>query len=573
MQRLQARRLSALDHAAVVALEHRIYPPGTQEHPELIAARLQFEDERYSSLNLGLFDGEALVGYVLAHLDDGAEFPDASIGDNVYVADMAILPEHRRHLVRLISALLRECRHEYPGLPIAGHAIGTTGGMWRRHQVLLRRLGFVLSRQIDNVSMPGGYQASLLVWTPTSEAASPARARGRATAVQTRSGRRLDVRVVSDEDGLRALATAWRNLEPGVPGLTVFQTFAYQAAWVRAFGLAQEIFVLCIQEGPEIVGIAPFQVSPVHIYGKVHRQLSFLGAPWEVDRPRFLFARDPEECARAAARTLLAHRDRWDLAWFHEQDATDPALRAFCNELQAHSVLHGRAPGSHCPYLTLRGGWQPFLATKSQKFRKNLRSSKRKLEALGPLEYATCAGEADRLHALLAEYESLERRSWKAKGGVGVTQSVEHLRFYHHLIDAFGADGRFVLRTLRVGGQLVAATFGLVHDRRYYSLHIAHDAAYAAHSPGTLLEALELEECFDSGIEEYEFLGGFLKNKVRWTDQMRDTVFVHLYQRRPRLIAGYAFYFHLKPRLKRALDRLGLRWPGQARTDRVEAPP
>ena len=571
MQRLQVRRLSALDHAAVVAVEHRIYPPETQEHPELIAARLRFEDERYSSLNLGLFDGEALVGYALAHLDDGTEFADASIGDNVYVADIAVLPEHRRHLARLISALSRECRLEYPGLPLVGHAIGTTGAMWRRHEALLRRLGFVLSRQIDDVPMPGGYQASLLVWTPATEPAHPWRPRPQTTQVQTPSGRRLEVRVVSDEDGLRALEKAWRSLEPAVPGLTVFQTFAYQTAWVRAFGLAQELLVLCIQEGPEIVGIAPFQVSPVHIYGKMHRQLSFLGAPWEVDRPRFLFVREPEECARAAARTLLAHRDRWDLAWFHEQDAADPALRAFCDELQAHGVLHGRAPGSHCPYLTMRGGWQKFLATKSQKFRKNLRSSRRKLGALGPLEYASFAGEADRLHALLAEYESLERRSWKAKGGVGVTQSVEHLRFYHHLIDAIGAEGRFVLRTLRVGGQLVAATFGLVHDRRYYSLHIAHDAAYAAHSPGTLLEAMELEECFDAGIEEYEFLGGFLKNKVRWTDQMRDTVFVHLYQRRPRLLAGYAYYFIAKPRLKRILGWLGLRRLVKTRTDRIDA--
>ena len=560
-----------LDHAAVVALERRLYAPEVQEHAEVIAARLRFEDEHYSSLNLGLFDNDTLVGYVLAYLDDGREFPDAGIGDNLYIADMAILPNYRHQLVRLLTALTRETRLEYPGLPLVAHAIGTTGDMWSRHAALFRRLGLVISRRIDHVAMASGRDASLMVWSPAKTAHPATRPRAPVATLQTRTGRRLEVRIVNDEDGLRALEAAWRNLEPAVPGLTVFQTFPYQAAWVRAFGLDQELLVLCIHDGPEVIGIAPFQVSTVHIHGGLHRQLSFLGAPWEVDRPRFLFARDPDDCARAAARALLARRDHWDFVWFHEQDAADPALKAFCDELAAQGLLHGRAPGSHCPHLTLRGDWQAFLATKSAKFRKNLRASRRKLEALGRFEYVSCAGDTDRLHDLFGEYEDLEARSWKARGGIGVTQSVEHLRFYHQLIDTFGGQGRFVVRGLRVDGRLVAATFGLIHGRCYYSLHIAHDAAHATSSPGTLLEALELEECFGAGLEEYEFLGGFLKNKVRWTDQMRDTVFVHLYQRRPRLLAGYAYYFIAKPRLKRILGWLGLRRLVKTRTDRIDA--
>ena len=133
-----------------------------------------------------------------------------------------------------------------------------------------------------------------------------------------------------------------------------------------------------------------------------------------------------------------------------------------------------------------------------------------------------------------------------------------------------GPTGQFVLRSLHVGDRLVAATFGLVHERTFYSLHIAYDAAYAKCSPGTLLESMELEECFGADLDEYDFLGGFLKNKVRWTSRMRDTVVVHLYQRRPRLVAAYAYYFIVKPPLKRLLSRVGLRWPGRPRTDRLE---
>jgi len=62
-----------MDRAAVVAVERRVYSREYQEPQHLIEARLRYEDDHYGSLNLGLFAGDELVGYVLAHLDDGAE--------------------------------------------------------------------------------------------------------------------------------------------------------------------------------------------------------------------------------------------------------------------------------------------------------------------------------------------------------------------------------------------------------------------------------------------------------------------------------------------------------------------
>ena len=92
MPHVQVARLSEQHLAAVVALEREVYPPENQETESLIAARLRFEDDHYSSLNLGLFQDDRLVGYILAHLDDGTEFPGHAIGDNVYVADIAVRP-------------------------------------------------------------------------------------------------------------------------------------------------------------------------------------------------------------------------------------------------------------------------------------------------------------------------------------------------------------------------------------------------------------------------------------------------------------------------------------------------
>lgn len=266
--------------------------------------------------------------------------------------------------------------------------------------------------------------------------------------------------------------------------------------------------------------------------------------------------RDPTDCAEAVAQALLARSAAWDLVWFHEQTAGDPALEAFCAALASRGLLHGRIRSSICPYLRLDGSWQQLLASKSQKFRKNLKAARRKLEAAGALEYESCTGDELRLLALLDEYEQLESRSWKLQARIGVSGSVEHLRFYRNLCNTFGRSRQFVFRCLRLDRRMIAATFGLVHQRRYYSLHITNDAAYAKCSPGTYLESLELEECFGADLDEYDFLGGFLKNKLRWATGIRETVAVHLYQRQPRLRLAYSYFFVIKPPLKRLLTKL-----------------
>jgi CelD/BcsL family acetyltransferase involved in cellulose biosynthesis len=84
----------------------------------------------------------------------------------------------------------------------------------------------------------------------------------------------------------------------------------------------------------------------------------------------------------------------------------------------------------------------------------------------------------------------------------------------------------------------------------FYSLQIAHDAEFSRSSPGTYLEALEMEQCFGGGLREYEFLGGFLNNKSRWTSTFRFTTQLHVFRRTPFFRALHAVVFGLKPRIK-----------------------
>jgi hypothetical protein len=326
--------------------------------------------------------------------------------------------------------------------------------------------------------------------------------------------------------------------------------------------MSRQLFVVCIYDKGALIGIAPFMISRCKVYWKNFREVNFIGTRWEVDRPGFLFTGSSEECGEVAAKVLIAYRRRWDLMKFHEQDTDNPALAAFLDELGRQGILLGTTIDSVCPHLKLQGTWADFLAGKSQKFRKNLKAARRKLERAGRLEYGRFSGDSGRLHGLLKEYETLELSSRKAKAGVRVVSNPEYFHFYRDIVEKFSDRGQFIFRSLRLDGRLIAATFGLEFQRVYYSLQISHDDAFSQFSPGSLLESIELEECFAADLNEYDFLGGFLNNKRRWTTTARKTKQVYGYRPLFNFRLIYLVYFQVKPTLKNWLGRVGVGFHG-----------
>lgn len=356
---------------------------------------------------------------------------------------------------------------------------------------------------------------------------------------------------------------AWRRLEPEwdslleqTPEHTIFQRFAYLQVWWRHFGLFRALYILVIRHANEITGIAPLQISPVKVLHRYYRELGFIGSRWEVDRPVFLFPTQPQTCCEVMMRFLIGQRDDWDLCDLYEQMPNSALINQLQSSVRDGGYLLGMTADSLCPYLRLDGSWRQFLATKSQKFRKNLKAARRGLERIGKLTYIS--HQAGDMTFQLERYALLENRSWKVGKKVGCNRSAYYFSFYRDLASILGCTDTFQVRFLMLDQEPIASTFGLLPSRHYYSLQIVHNPAYSRYSPGTLLEALELEECFDYGYREYDFLGGFLNNKVRWTNTARRTVHLYAFRHTPRLWLFHFTYFVAKPWFKWHLRRWGI---------------
>ena len=505
------------------------------------------------NLSFGVFDDSRLVGYLLCYGFEPTAFPDEE-GDALYVEDIAILPEFRRLLPSLFKRLSTEAKRHFPEAALEAHAVESIFRIWHKHPSFFARAGFPVVRHMDSGQVIGDEVRYVVRCESVSGAEAPLRTLSALLATlpghtMELEGQRYTLHMMREESDWPGLEARWDELLLATPEHTVFQSYAYQRLWWRHFGGDGELFIVLIVQNGTVQGIAPLQIRTKSYFGRYCRQLSFIGSRWEVDRPTFLFPTGRSALIRVLAGFLAQRSARWDTCELHEQRTDSEGLHCLEHAFRGLGYVVGRSRDSNCPYLELRGSWTDFLAGKSQNFRKNLKTAGRKLGEAGDLQYRVYDSPADALEQL-ETYRDIEARSWKAGELVGVSRDNDYFAFYRELAEVFGRKRAFSVRLLTVNGKAIAGTFGLAHDGVYYSLQIAHDREFSRCSPGTYLEALEMEECFRHGYREYEFLGGFLNNKSRWTSTSRYTTQLHIYQPTPFFRALYVLLFRIKPLVK-----------------------
>lgn len=542
------RELMPADASAVASIESMFHDRSLADGAEAHEGYLSEALDHAVNLSFGAFKDGRLVGYLLCYGFEPTAFANEE-GRALYVEDVAVLPTFRFVLPGLIRRFLSDVNRSFPQEPIEAHTVTRGFDLVKKHARLLSRFGLSMQRFEKTGEVLSGQERYLLRWRQSSQQPKLDQLLDSLPVHSVEhEGSAYEIKVVRRAADWPALAEVWDTLLRATPDHTVFQSYAYQRLWWDHFAGDSELFIVLIVRNGAVLGIAPLRIEPVS-YGRQCRQLCFIGTRWEVDRPAFLFPGGDLTLAQVLVTFLARRTARWDLCDFHEQTTGSPLLRCLEDTFRAAGFLVSLARDSDCPYLPLQGTWQQFLAGKSQKFRKNLKSSDRKLRQLGDWQYRTYDAAPEVLEQLEV-YRAIEARSWKNDAGVGVSRSDEYFAFYRELAEIFAQRHAFVVRMMTVDGRALAGTFGIVFEGVYYSLQIAHDREANRYSPGTYLEALEIQECFDRGYREYEFLGGFLNNKSRWTTTHRQTTQLRVFRRSPFFVGLYLVSCRLKPWVK-----------------------
>lgn len=227
--------------------------------------------------------------------------------------------------------------------------------------------------------------------------------------------------------------------------------------------------------------------------------------------------------------------------------ADEPALVTWMNAARAGGLTPCRFNHFGNWYERVDGrSWEEYLAARPSQLRETVRRKLRRTESDPDCSFEVVTG-GDRLEPAVEAFERVYRQSWK--------QAEPFPYFSAALIRETAACGLLRLGLLRIGERTVAAQLWVVQTERAIVLKLAHDEAWKAASPGTVLTSLMVRRLIEEErVPEIDFGRGDDAYKRGWAQHRRQRVGVVLAN--PRHPRGITFLArHAIGRAKAALRR------------------
>jgi len=357
------------------------------------------------------------------------------------------------------------------------------------------------------------------------------------------------VEVVHEYDTFLALEAEWNDAVERAQVPHPFLRHEWIRTWWDAFGADKHLHIIVVREEGRITGIAPLMRESVTMYGLPVRRLAPL-ANDHTPRIEFIIAGDAGETYRAIANSLREEMERWDVLQLTQLPKTSKTMTAMLQFAAAHGLPIGTWKSSDSPYLELEGTWESYWASRSAKFRSNIRNRLTRLQHIGEprLEVLT---DKTAIAAALTDAWRLEVSGWKDQEGTSITANAAVQRFYTLLVDRAADHGWLRLHFLAVGDRRIAVSYSAMYDGRLFLIKTGHDRQYHTCSPFKLLTYLAAQDSFARGLREIDFLGDTESWKQEWTPASRahEWLFVFSHSRRARLL--HSVKFQMAPEIRK----------------------
>lgn len=331
----------------------------------------------------------------------------------------------------------------------------------------------------------------------------------------------IHVEEINEIEELGRFRAAWESLFADTPGASFFHSLAWLETYWEHFGAGQKLRALIVLSSGQPVGIMPLVVcvEPTRL-GRL-RVLTYPLGGWGCSYGPI----GPEPAATLSAG--LAHLRRtprdWDileLRWVDpagvDRGQTERAMRA--SGFQTYSTIWEQAA-----VVDLSGSWDDYLASRTSKWRNNLRRAERRLAAQGRIDHVRYRprgqkhGEEDPRWDLYNLCETVARRSWQNFATNGTTLSHRSVRqFLRHVHVAATKAGAVDLNLLLLDRKPLAFAYNYHCRGEVFGLREGYDANLSREGAGTVLTARSIEDSFRRGDRLLNLGAGYLDGKRRF---------------------------------------------------------
>jgi CelD/BcsL family acetyltransferase involved in cellulose biosynthesis len=328
----------------------------------------------------------------------------------------------------------------------------------------------------------------------------------------------IEIREIDSLDYFGSAEGDWRRLLRKSGEDDVFLTPEWHQAWWETMGEGREPLFLEASSGGEVVGIAPLMIST---RGRVKRwrKLEF-AATGPSDRLGIL-ANNGDQAVHLAFWDFILKRGAWDVLELRDMNQDGPTELA-----SRKAFANGERNGEVCPFLPLKGDYARYLAGLAKPIRHNIFRYSRRLEQLGA-EFRVATTTSDTKHALL-DLVRINSERWKDTGTGAFFDPGMH-RFLEKVIDRFSGKDTVVFHGIWIKELPIAVVMGFFYRNRHLYYIPGFNPQYSEYSPGSVIHAKIIEDCFARGLTEVDFLRGGESHKYRFNAQERRNVHVRAF--------------------------------------------
>jgi CelD/BcsL family acetyltransferase involved in cellulose biosynthesis len=328
---------------------------------------------------------------------------------------------------------------------------------------------------------------------------------------------RLATDIQTGEAAFSALQREWNDLLAKSSTDTIFMTWEWQKNWWEWFGHDEQLYVLTVRDGVELLGLAPLY-APRN--DPARKTLRLVGGVELSDYLDLLVASGAREKAtyQALWSCLTGEcAEEWDLLDLHNVPASSPSLevlRALAEDSGDFEVAV--AVEEICPLIRLPSTWDEYLSSLPKKDRHELRRKLRKAnrEAVIDWYYASdrTALQSEMEDFIALHVESADpKRAFMDEGRQGFFQSIA--RATH---DA----GWLRLAFLLINNLKASAMLCFQYGSAFQVYNSGYDPGLRPDlSSGILLLSYCIRDSIEQGLQSFDFLRGEEEYKYRFGAQ------------------------------------------------------
>jgi CelD/BcsL family acetyltransferase involved in cellulose biosynthesis len=330
---------------------------------------------------------------------------------------------------------------------------------------------------------------------------------------------------VREADDFQSFRGKWNSLlKNNLLGDNVFLTWEWLFTWWEHFGKGRKPLVLFVEDGDEILAIAPLMLSEYKLpgFGTV-KKVEFIGTRHS-DYGNFIILRRATECLKLIIDHLLDTITDWDWIELKEVPETNENA-AYLKTLFSNSpkgLELKKRVCNVCPYISLPNSFDLLMRGLSKNMRQNIRKYSKKVGKQYHLELNKYDEAGFSVKTAMDLFIKLHEMRWVSKDLPGVFREDTLRAFHMNVAECLAKEGWLGLYFLMADGEPVSAQYTYEYGQKMYYYLAGFDPNCSDYSIGNLTTFALLEKCMEKGFREYDMMRGNESYKLMWTRTCRN---------------------------------------------------